>query len=81
VSKFTQLGIYVIRFGNRESSICKDWHGLQPDFASGGPISCVKFRVTRRFSGSLGRYFRQRPTGRRLGGCCAYLRHRHIHDP
>ncbi|EGP46578.1 hypothetical protein AXXA_09048, partial [Achromobacter insuavis AXX-A] len=24
--------------------------------------------------------FRQRPTGRRLSGCCASLLHRHIHD-
>ncbi len=28
----------------------------------------------------LGRHFRQRPTGRRLSGCCAFLLHRHIHD-
>jgi len=47
MSKFIQLGIYVIQFGNREFSIYTDWRGLQPNFTSGGPISCVKLRVTR----------------------------------
>lgn len=43
MSKVIQLGIYVIQFGNRRSSIYKRWCGLQPDFVPVGSIARVMF--------------------------------------
>lgn len=47
LSRFIEVGICVIQSGNRDFPIYKHWHAVQPDFASVGPISCFKFKVTR----------------------------------